>query len=56
MKKQKVYPQFVTVGNKQYQIKTVSAPQKDGTGDWVGGVSQSLDTYRGERIAVLKPL
>ena len=55
MSSKNVSPRFVSVGNKTYRVATVSNAQKSGTGDWLAGVD-SIDTFKGERIAVLKPI
>lgn len=49
-----VSPTVVTVGKKDYQIVTVSKPQPWGSASQ--DVDGGLDTFRGERLAVLKPL
>lgn len=62
-KKTKATPSTVTVKGKTYKIVNVSRPQAAGQGDWfesgwrnTRGSDQTIETFRGERVAVLKPI
>ncbi len=55
MPKASVSPKTVTVGSKTYRIVKVSRPQNGGRADWLDS-DQAIDTFKGERVAVLKPV
>lgn len=50
-----VNPKFVNVSGKTYKIVTVSSAQKWGQADFDNGADY-LTTFKGERVAVLKPV
>ena len=54
MSSRKVTPRTVKVNGKNYKIATVTAPQSWGRTDQDVG-SDLIETFRGERLAVLKP-
>lgn len=50
----KVTPSRISVNGKNYKVVKVGREQRAGQGDWAAG-GDFLDTFRGERILVLKP-
>lgn len=51
----KVEPRVVRVSGQKYRIATISR-QSQSRGDWATNDGLGLDTFPGERIAVLKPV
>ena len=58
-RKAKVYPGFVTVDNKEFRIVKVTKSQKAGRSEWHDDEDRTFEpfaTFKGERVAVLKPV
>lgn len=56
MKNVRFNTRTVNVDGKQYEVKKVGPIQKTGQADWWDSNNGFINTFKGERILVLKPI